>query len=552
MILKTNKDSSWGRKCYNTGTVNSVPEIPIGKEKPKPYRLLEIVPGLTSWFILTGLVFLAYNVPGFYSYIIVFYILSWVIKSFIVVVKTQIGYRLIRTAEKEDWSRAGNKDYRFNSKIMAKYYSRMVLNRESIDEHKRINISKIIHIVVIPVYDEGFEIMDDTIKHVKECSYDVENRVVVLITYEERTGKVIESDMLKIRDKYKQSFKAVICNRHTLENGEVPGKGANISSTSDIIINYCDRNKINYNDVVVTTLDADNIMSKNYFSLLDLTYSSALNPQKASYQPTILYTNNIWEVPAVARMLAVNNTIWSISQSIRPRLLRNFSSHAQGLQSLIETNFWSKKTVVEDGHQYWRSLFAFNGNYRIVPFYATINHDAVVSDKYISIFRAQFAQIRRWAYGVSDVPYVAWNMLIRKSKFTKINFYKLTSKFIRLMDTHITWSTNSFIILLAPSLPAIMGTSGRYDKLSSRLPNIAGSIQTLALLSLLAVLIFSLVILPKKPSTKPRSAYLLIVMQWILSPLVGIIYGSGASLYSQTRLMLGRYYESFEVTQKKR
>ena len=143
-------------------------------------------------------------------------------------------------------------------------------------------------------------------------------------------------------------------------------------------------------------------------------------------------------------------------------------------------------------------------------------------------------------------------MLKQRTKFTNNNFHKLGSKLIRLMDTHITWATNSFIILLAPSLPAIMQTSGRYDKLSSRLPNIAGSIQTLALVSLLSVLIFNLMILPKRPLSKPKSIYLLIIVQWIFSPLVGIIYGSGASLYSQTRLMLGRYYEDFEVTKKKR
>ena len=91
---------------------------------------------------------------------------------------------------------------------MAKYYSRMVLNRESIDENKRINISDIVHIVVIPVYNESFEIVDDTIKHIKECSYDAKNRVVVLITYEERTGEAIESDMLKVRDKYKERWRS--------------------------------------------------------------------------------------------------------------------------------------------------------------------------------------------------------------------------------------------------------------------------------------------------------------------------------------------------------
>jgi hypothetical protein len=40
------------------------------------------------------------------------------------------------------------------------------------------------------------------------------------------------------------------------------------------------------------------------------------------------------------------------------------------------------------------------------------------------------------------------------------------------------------------------------------------------------------------------------VVQWILLPVTTILYNAMAALYSQTRLMLGRYLGTFDVTEK--
>ena len=40
------------------------------------------------------------------------------------------------------------------------------------------------------------------------------------------------------------------------------------------------------------------------------------------------------------------------------------------------------------------------------------------------------------------------------------------------------------------------------------------------------------------------------VVQWILSPVIAVIYNSMAAFYAQTRLMLGLYMEKFDVTKK--
>jgi len=40
------------------------------------------------------------------------------------------------------------------------------------------------------------------------------------------------------------------------------------------------------------------------------------------------------------------------------------------------------------------------------------------------------------------------------------------------------------------------------------------------------------------------------VLQWLYLPITNIVYASFAALYSQTRLMFGKYLTKFDVTTK--
>jgi hypothetical protein len=63
-------------------------------------------------------------------------------------------------------------------------------------------------------------------------------------------------------------------------------------------------------------------------------------------------------------------------------MLRNFSAHAQPMAALIDTDFWSVRTIVEDGHQYWRTWFRYDGKHDVYPIYVPIYQDAVLTDSY--------------------------------------------------------------------------------------------------------------------------------------------------------------------------
>src|SRR5665648_498466 len=103
------------------------------------------------------------------------------------------------------------------------------------------------------------------------------------------------------------------------------------------------------------------------------------------------------------------------------------------MDALVEMNFWSTRTVVEDGHQYWRSYFYFGGNYSVTPIYVPIYQDAVLSDTYVKTLKAQFVQLRRWAYGASDVPYVATHIF---TKNRNVPLLGGIARFFRLLDGH--------------------------------------------------------------------------------------------------------------------
>ena len=117
--------------------------------------------------------------------------------------------------------------------------------------------------------------------------------------------------------------------------------------------------------LVVTTLDADTRPDPCYLAALTYAWCTVPDRHRVSFQPIALYVSNAWDVPAPCRVVAAVSSLWNVVLSRRPRLIRNFSAHAQGLAALMAMDFWSVRTVVEDGHHFWRSWFHLDGRYRV-------------------------------------------------------------------------------------------------------------------------------------------------------------------------------------------
>ena len=269
--------------------------------------------------------------------------------------------------------------------------------------------------------------------------------------------------------------------------------------------------------------------------------------KRMSFQPVSLFMNNIWDASAPMRVIAVSNSFFNVINVKRPHLLRNFASHSQPLDALEEMDFWSKRTIVEDGHQYWRSLFHFRGKYEVLSIKVPIYQDAVIEETFFKTLKAQFIQLRRWDYGASDVAYVGVRLFDRKRR--RMNFWFLFAKFWRLLDGHVTLAAMSPIVAFGGWVPRLLNFQTR-DLLTYNLPSTVSWIQLFAMIGLIITILTSLRMLPPRPKKYNKIKSFGMVLQWVLSPLVAIIYQSVAAFYAQTRLMIGRYMEKFDVTKK--
>lgn len=537
-------------------------EIPIGKRTLK-YRFFEILPGLVSWTLIALPIVLSIvdRSSRLAAIFILFFMISWFYRAVGMAFRTLQGYFRMQEAARTPWqewnSHLENPEEAINNltnkqRKLSKATKHHLTNLREYASNKDLQDlkpSSVVHFVIVPMWKEAYEVVEPTIRSLVDSKYDIK-KLVVVIAYEERGGEVPRQTAQRLVKEFGHHFAYMEAIKHPAGiKNEVIGKGGNVTWAAKKMLGYFERQKITPNQVLVTTLDSDNHPHPHYFSHLTYSYILTHDRKHHSYQPLALYTNNIWDVPAPMRVLAVGNSFFTIVQSVRPHLLRNFSSHAQSLDALIETKFWSTRTIVEDGHQFWRSYFSFQGNHRIIPIYSPIYQDAVLSDSYRQTLKDQFVQVRRWAYGASDIAYIA-NLGFRRGSRQLVPFYSFLFKFFRLLDTHVSWATVALILLLAARIPLLIGPSADRSIVAHQLPVIASYTQTLALAGLFISIFFSLKLLPPRPKRYKRRRTALMIVQWVLLPFTSIIYGSCAALNSQTRLMFGRYLDKFDLTYK--
>lgn len=521
-------------------------EIPYEKDRSLHYRIFEILPGSLSWLMLFLPLILSLINVTFAAVFVLVYLLINFTRAIAGATRAMQGYRVMKEHERLDWQamldelEAGEVQSPHERRPKWHYDALLRLSVQP----KIIEPSEIIHAVIIATYKEAREILAPTIESLLKSEYDMK-KVILVLAYEERGGERTEALAGEIVQEYGARFMHAMAVKHPKDiPGEIIGKGGNVTYAGRELQNYLAGENIDPLRVIVTTLDADNRPHKKYLAALSYIYAVCPDPVHASFQPVSMYTNNIWDAPAPMRVVATGNSFFNIVLSLRQHALRNFSSHAQPMAGLIQTDFWSTRTIVEDGHQFWRSYFCFEGNYQVYPLYVPIYQDAVLTDRYIKTLKAQFVQLRRWTWGASDIAYVVDKGFFKENHIRRTD---LIAKFLRLLEGHVTWATGPLLVLLAGFVPALVHPQ---SFAANELPLLVSRIQTVALIGAVVTLFFALKTLPPKPARYKRHRSLFMVLQWLYLPVTTIGYNSVAALYSQTRLMFGWYIDKFDVTEK--
>jgi hypothetical protein len=349
-----------------------------------------------------------------------------------------------------------------------------------------------------------------------------------------------------LKKKFKGVFGKFIVTVHTLAENEIIGKSSNERYSAIAVKKELSEEKdFNIDYLTVTSCDADHVYHKNHFAAL--TYKFLDNPQRHRHfwQPAVLFYNNIWELPAITRVPSTLSSIWNLSQLPRRDRLINGQNYSLSFKLLDEVDYWDPDKIPEDWGIFFKAFYATGGKIEVEPLYLPLYADAAQSSSTWKTLKNTYEQQKRWAWGVSDVPWILKNYLLKKN----VSFIDKTMRVIHAVGSHILWPVNWFIITIGLTLPTLLNPAFGRTTLGYMVPKISSLILTTALLFLIVMLILDRIYKPKRPKDFPLWRALLMPLEFLLMPIAGFLFGALPGLDAHTRLMLGKYIE-YKVTEK--
>jgi hypothetical protein len=490
-------------------------------------RFLEILPGAMTWIALTSPLWLSFVFPFAVAYLIIVADVYWLFNSIKIASLIIVGYRRVEKAAKEDWLAKLEQDFPDTWKD---YY----------------------HLLVVPNYMEGLEILGPSYDSVAQSNYPSKN-VFLAVGFEERAQQKnpqrIE-EVTKYLHDLKGSINQVFTTIHPfgLEN-EVPGPGSNRNWMVNSAVKELKKLGIDENKVIVTTLDCDFVINKQFLAGTLHKYLSTPEEYRdvCSYTGIIFFNNNYWQAPAPMRLIASGTSFWQLAEMVGSDKYINYSSTSMNLKALLDLGLWPGARVNDDSGFYWKAYYFFKGKYKVIPNYMQIYGDAVLDVNLPRTFQNQYLQLKRWAYGVEHIPFIVKSYF----KTPDIDFWDKTDKLIFVFWSYLKWGTLALFISFGGLLVPLINPQFGQSVVSHNLSVVSSWILTAAFVGLGATIYVHEKSVPKRPKSWSIFKKIWSYMQWALVPLVLVTIATFPAIDAQTSLMLGRYLE-YRTTNKTR
>ncbi len=524
-------------------------------------RFWEIIPGLQLWTVFLGALLLSYLRPTWAAIFIICFDIYWILKAINVASHLISSYKKFRAYVKIDWFDFVNKLNNLESfisflkiqnpknKVERKFYQLEIIRLETLLklEKRPKAFENYFHLILIPFVNESLEVLNSSISSISASNYPKE-KLILLLASEERAGESALNIANQLKEKYRDKFQHIFITTHPDGLfGEIKGKSANASFAVQTILPKLKSLGLTDEQILVSNFDSDTIVHPQYFARVMYEFLTAEKPYQTSFQPIAIYNNNIWDTPAIVRLVSVSNSFWQFSESSRPDRLRTFSSHTMTLKALIDINFWKKDIVNEDGFVYWQCYLRYDGDYKVIPLFIPVSLDTCLAETTWQTLKNQYKQKRRWAYNVEYWPHLIWPVIKSKAPF-----YDKAYKLFQYWEQNFHWATASIMIATLGWLPLVIGGNSFINSVAAfNLPTVTKTLMNIALAFLIISVYINFVLLPPRPLKYGKWKSIAMYLQWFLVPISEVVFGSLPAVEAQTRLMLGKYLE-FWVTPKAR
>jgi hypothetical protein len=535
-----------------------------------------MIPGLVTWVLILSLIPLAIQYPFALGIFVICFDFYWMYRAIVLAVSVVISFRRVRRVVAIDWRQRAfslsdpQKRYDDLTVLIERVKVRITeleaaRNKQAVhggrrELHRLIEeqqgLSRLIHlnepfmdprqlwhVALVPTYTEPYEKLYQTIKALADSDYPRDMRMVAIITRE--TDLQGRENVAKLREAFGSQFRHFFHILDPLEPGVVVGKSSAMAYGGRWLYAELTRLGFDPRHVIVTDLDSDYRVHPQYFGYLTYKFSTNHDRYHRLYQPVPMFHNNLWQCPLPVRLVAVSSTHVQMWRHLTPERLISFSSYAVSLQTVHEVDYWATDAIPEDSRFYWKSFFRYGGQFRAEPLFIPIYGDAVRARSYPRSLVQQYTQIRRWAWGVTDIPYFIDSALSHH----EIPLRERIARLFELWMDHINWAVAPFIMIFGASLPVFLNQTFAITPLGQNLPVFAAWLLTGAMSSLLVLMFVEDQLAPPKPAEWGVRMHIVSWVQWLCLPVVGVIFTNLPALDAQTRLLTGRYLE-YRVTEK--
>ncbi|MDD5251005.1 MAG: glycosyltransferase family 2 protein [Patescibacteria group bacterium] len=491
-------------------------------ESQRLHRLTEIIPGALVWTTILGAALLSYFAPLVAIYFIILFDLFWFFRIVHFLFFLAVSARHYRHDIKIDWLPITEKDPGFD---------------------------KLYHVVFLPTVEEGVEILRDTLENLATSRFPVKDKVIVVLAGEARVGEEFPDKAKILEQEFAGRFFRLVVTVHPADVvGEIIGKGSNLNYSARQVQRLIDELGIPYEDIIVSSFDCDTAVHAQYFANLSHKFLTHPNRLRSSYQPVILFSNNIWDVSPPVRVASFGTVFWLFGELSRPEKMCSFSSHAVPWQALVDVGFWHPDIVSEDSRIFLQCLFRYDGDYEMTPMYVPVTCDAVVGETFWKSMVNLYKQQRRWAWGVEHFPY----MIEEIQKHPRMPWRKKLYHLWLQTEGMYSWAVAPVLIFMLGYLPLWFApTSIKEMAFFQNTPHTLEALMRLSLTGVLATALLSFFLLPPRPQHKKHWDWLVMIFQWALVPVTFILFGSIPAIDAQTRLMIGKPL-GYNVTAKSR
>lgn len=481
----------------------------------KTQRFLEISIPLTSWVLITMPLWLSFWHPALVAYIIITFDIYWFYKSFTLGYSAIRSYLTMQAHIKVDWlSRA-----------------------QSLPDFDRVR-----HIVIIPEYKEPLHILRRTLDNLVLQDFPKKRLIVVLAT--EKKDPDAQNTSTILRKEYGGKFGAFLVTEHPILPNEVAGKSSNMAWAAKQVVQQL-KDSIETDFSTVTSCDADALLHPKYYSCLTYRFLTDSSRMYHFYQGAILFYSNIWRIPMPNRLFNTINSIWNLSLLSQTSRFINFSTYSISLSTIIDVGYWDVDVIPEDYHLFFKVYFAKGKLVKTEGLFLPVLVDAAESHGFFRTAINQYEQSKRWAWGVSDIPFVIRNAFLH----SEIPLRDRLRRVISILEHHIFWPANWFLLTIGSTIPPLVNPAFGRTVLGHNLAQISSSILTLSTIFLVIVFVIDWRIRPPKPKEYATWKLPFLYLQWFTIPIISFFLSALPGLDAHTRLMLGKRLE-YRVTEK--